>query len=84
MIGMATYCISCNTTPAYISYFGNCECSNPTCKFYSRDLYPPPNPIVVADTDPPPPPKDHNMVEEEEEIGYSGLYQWITKHDDGD
>jgi len=84
LIVMATYCISCNTTPAYISYFGNCECSNPTCKFYSRDLYPPPNPIAIAATDPPQPPRDQNMVEEEEEIGYSGLYQWITKHDDGD
>jgi len=81
---MATYCIACNTTPAYISYFGNCECSNPTCRFYSRDLYPPPEPVAVVDTDPTPPPKDQNMVDEEEDIGYSSLYSWSTRRDDLD
>lgn len=81
---MATHCIACNTTPAYISYFGNCECSNPACKFYSRDLYPPPDPIVVAKTDPHPPPKDQNLVDEEEDIGYSSLYSWSVRRDDSD
>ncbi len=78
---MATYCISCNTTPAYISYFGKCECSNPDCKFYSRDLYPPADlsPVVSADKE------TTSAVKktlEDEDIETSSMYNWITHHND--
>jgi hypothetical protein len=78
---MATYCTKCNTTPAYISYLGNCECSNPTCEFYSRDLYPPSVISSVAATDPPPPRLDQNEAGEEE-IEHSPVYLWATHHHD--
>lgn len=78
---MATYCISCNTTPAYISYFGKCECSNPDCKFYSRDLYPPADLSPVANPDTKITAPDQNSLEDED-IETSSVYRWITHHND--
>lgn len=78
---MATHCIKCNTTPAYISYFGNCECSNPTCEFYSRDLYPPPASVSSVNSDPQPPRTDQNETGEEE-VEHSPVYLWATHHHD--
>jgi hypothetical protein len=65
---MSTHCIACGTTPAYISYLGNCECSNPQCKFYSSDLYPPV--------------EKSNLPEEVEKTEYSSVYLWSTRHND--
>ena len=78
---MATNCIKCNTTPAYISYFGNCECSNPTCEFYSRDLYPPPASVSSVNSDPQPPRTDQNETGEKE-VEHSPVYLWATHHHD--
>lgn len=36
---MATKCTVCGTSPAYISFWGSCECSSPTCEKYSEALY---------------------------------------------
>lgn len=32
-------CIVCGSSPCYISFLGNVECSNIECKYYSKDLY---------------------------------------------
>lgn len=67
-------CIECGTSPVYISFLGKCECSNPQCKLYSKELYPP----AEANTIPPPPP-NHEEVDEEPR---SPLYIWATHHHD--
>ncbi len=74
-------CIECGTTPAYISFMGKCECSNTNCKFYSRDLYPPPVVNSSRPTDPAPPNQDYNKMEDEE-TEMSPMYIWATHHHD--
>lgn len=76
---MATYCIACKTTPAYISYLGNCECSNPECKFYSPELYPPKTETENSDSD-----DLENEVTAKTNSNSVGntIYFWSTRHDD--
>lgn len=67
-------CIECGNSPAYISFFGKCECSNPLCNLYSKDLYP----LSEAVTIPPPEPTYEDDVDESR----SPLYIWATHHHD--
>lgn len=71
-------CIECGTSPAYISFLGKCECSNQHCKFYSRDLYPPPVNVATTPTIPAPPSNSSN----DEEPELSPMYLWATHHHD--
>lgn len=67
---MATYCIECKTTPAYISYLGNCECSNPVCRLYSSSLYP-----QKTET-------EQSEPTDDLENNTTNIYLWSTHHHD--
>lgn len=41
---MTDKCPKCGTSPCYISFLGNAECSNRACSNYSKELFPPPAP----------------------------------------
>ncbi len=69
---MSTHCIACGTTPAYISYLGNCECSNPQCKYYSSDLYPGSDSSTECS----------DLENETTKNKYNNLYYWATHHND--
>lgn len=76
---MTEKCIACGTSPCYISFLGNVECSNEKCKYYSADLYPPPPaplPVPASKAE------DEKDGDEPKKKQLDMKYMWVNHHHD--
>ena len=80
---MTTQCIACEATPAYIPFFGDCECSNSKCRFYSPLLFPDVKGEAQAEMSVPMPVKnavEASLASTSDE--QKPQYFWSTRHND--
>lgn len=68
---MTTKCTACGATPAYIPFFGDCECSSSSCKFFSKTLFPDLTAKVAEQ------PKEIDSDEDQKP-----QYLWSNRHND--